>query len=167
MEKLINTFDHILGIYFKITAYISVLIIAIATLFITAEIIARLFFNHSFQIVIQFGGYSLFIITFLSAGWVLRENAHVVVDFFVSKFQDTVRRNLDLVVFFMSFILCCFLFFESTQYAISALQRGHMTTYPLKIPTFYLLIVMPIGWLTLGIEFLLQLLKKSYQVKQL
>jgi len=160
MHKFIDFWDRILGAYFKLAACVSVFIIVIATLFITAEIIARLFFNTSFQIVMQFSGYSLFIITFLSAGWVLREKSHIIIDFLVVKLKNSARQQLDAAVIIVCAITCIFLFIESAQYVIAAWERGLTTPYPFRLSTAYLLVVMPIGWLSMALEFILQAFKK-------
>jgi len=165
MQKFFQAFDRVLGKYFCLAAYVSVFIIVIASLFITSEVIARLFFNTSFQIVMQFSGYSLFIVTFLAAGWVLRQNAHIVVDFITVKIKENVRQYLDLFVFLLCIAACIFLFLESSDYVINAWERKLTTNYPLKVQKAYILFVMPLGWFTLLLEFIVQTWKKIAALK--
>lgn len=123
---------------------------------ITAEVIMRLFFNRSIEVVVQLGGFSLFIVTLLAAAWVLRERSHIVVDFAVGNLKEHRRQAVNVVMWLFATVLSAFLFYLSVLYVGSIWARGEVTSYPLMLPKTPLVMVMVVGWAFLTVEFAIQ-----------
>ncbi len=161
MAKVSEIFNRLIGYWYKLTSAICSMIIVFAMLLITTEVVARYFFNYSIQFVMQFSGYSLFLVTFLGAAWVLSLKAHISVTFMTDKFSDRTRAINSVIMKLLGFAFCCFLLYATGDYVINNVwAEGMSTDYPIRFPLVYLMIFMPIGWLFMVIEFLIQAWKE-------
>ncbi len=157
MAKVTEIFNRLISFWYKLTSAICSMIIVFAMLLITTEVVARYFFNYSIQFVMQFSGYSLFLVTFLGAAWVLSQKAHISVTFMTDKFGERVRAVNSAIMKLLGFGFCCFLLYATGDYVINNVwAEGMSTDYPIRFPLVYLMIFMPIGWLFMVIEFLIQ-----------
>lgn len=165
MHAIVRAGSRVLGLYYLLTAYVSAAIMAGIMLLITAEVCARLFFNYSIPIVLDVGGYSLFIVTFLAAAWVLREGGHVVVDMLVGGIKGRPRLVIDNAVLIIGAGLSAFLAYQSGIYTATCWVRGDVIGYPLMIPRGPLLMVLPVGWSFLALEFLMKIWARNVRIK--
>jgi C4-dicarboxylate transporter, DctQ subunit len=156
MSEIVRAGGRILNFYYRLTAYIGATMFTGVMLLITAEVCARLFFNYSIPIVLDLSGYSLFIVTFLTAAWVLREGGHVTVDLVVVRLKGRMRRFVDTLALLIAAALSAFLAYQAGIHTATAWARGDIIGYPLMIPRGPLLIVMPVGWFFLTLQFLIQ-----------
>jgi TRAP-type C4-dicarboxylate transport system permease small subunit len=158
MGRITSAFHSCVNFWYRLTSTICAAIVVFAMLMITAEIILRVTMNKSIQPVMQFSGYSLFVITMLGAAWVLREKSHISVTFLVDKFSKRVRTILNVILKLLGSVTCIFLMYVTGNYIINEVWATRMLTdYPIRFPLAYLMIIMPVGWLFLAIEFLIQL----------
>ncbi|NLP37325.1 MAG: TRAP transporter small permease [Firmicutes bacterium] len=158
MRKTVKVIEVIVNNWNRLAITISCLIVILAMLVIIAEVAARKFFNYSFQFVMQFSGYTLFAVTFLCAAWVLRDNAHLSVTFIIDKFSKRHRAVHDLILKILGFIVCVFLFSITAHYLVNNVIATKISTeYPIRFPLAYIYIWMPIGWLVIVVEYLLQI----------
>ena len=168
MQKIGKILDQLLQLIYRLFANVSAIIMLFITLLITAEILNRLIFNQSFQFIMQFSGYSLFIVTFLGAAYVLRDDSHITIDFVVERLPEKVRKINKIIMYIIGCGLCIFLLLQTWNYTADAWAKGMSTDYPIRVPLAYLLVLMPIGWLFMAIEFLVQVgrLIKDFGKKQ-
>ena len=143
MQKGANPLFSFLDWYYRITAGLAAIVLIIITGIITAEILFRLILNESIQFVMQFSGYSLYIVTFLSAAWVLREGSHIVIDFVTAKFSERTRPIVSIAIHVLAVLLCAFLFWQAADY-IRGLAQGHGHALPDRVSLVYLYFLMPL-----------------------
>jgi TRAP-type C4-dicarboxylate transport system permease small subunit len=166
MSEILKIGGRILDFYYRLTAYIGAAIFAGVMLLITAEVAARLFFNYSIPIVLDLGGYSLFIVTFLTSAWVLKEGGHVTVDLAVTKLKGRARRFVDTISLLIAAGLSAFLTYQAGLHTATAWARGDIIGYPLMVPRGPLLMVLPVGWFFLTVQFLIHAWVKSRPVER-
>ncbi|HED24000.1 MAG TPA: TRAP transporter small permease [Firmicutes bacterium] len=157
MQNIVKFFGNLLDLYYRFAATICAIIIAFVTLMITGEILNRLIFNQSFQFVMQFSGYSLFVVTFLGAGWVLRQDSHISIDFLVERFSERPRLIIKIIMYILGCGLSIFLLYLGWKYTGEAWVQGKSTDYPTLFPLAYLLVLIPIGWFFMAVEFIIQI----------
>ena len=92
----------------------------------------------------QFSGYSLYIVTFLSAAWVLREGSHVVIDFVTAKFGERTRHIVSIPIH-TGCPVVCFPFLASRRLYIQVWRKG-MATPTIVFSLVYLYFLMPLGF---------------------
>lgn len=167
MNKILLVFGKFIEFWYRLTSITCSVIIVFVMLLITAEIILRVTMNKSIQFVMQFSGYSLFVITMLGAAWVLREKSHISVTFLVERFSRRLRIILSIILKTLGLFTCVFLIYVTGSYIIKEVWSTRMLTdYPIQFPLAYLMIIMPAGWLFLAVEFLIQLGSEIKSIKE-
>jgi TRAP-type C4-dicarboxylate transport system permease small subunit len=143
-----NIFDRILSLLMALAC----LILALVTLSVCLEVVLRYFFNRPQIWVIEFSEYALLYITFLGAAWVLKSDGHVSVDLAVSLMRPKGRAICSLASFMICFLVSTVLVVYGTRVTWSYYVKGLYNPTVLEIPTSAILIVIPIGGLTLLIQ---------------
>lgn len=110
--------------------------IAIITIFILAEIIARKFFNYGFMFVLEVSSYLLAASWFLSAAYTLRTNGHVRVNLFINILNDRVSRIIDIVATILGIGLCVVLFRAVFILASDSFFFQKTSFSPLRAPLY-------------------------------
>ena len=129
MSKIIDNFSAKLN-------GLSSTFIAIITIFILAEIIARKFFNYGFMFVLEVSSYLLAASWFLSAAYTLRTNGHVRVNLFINILNDRVSRIIDIVATILGIGLCVVLFRAVFILASDSFFFQKTSFSPLRAPLY-------------------------------
>lgn len=108
----------------------------------------------------QFTEYALVWFTFLAAAWLLREGGHINIDTFFSRLPLEVRNSIEMINNLLGFIVSFIIFLFGSLHTIDLFQRGIMEVKGVTIPKFPIFIIIPIGGLTLCIQFGRQLIQK-------
>jgi C4-dicarboxylate transporter DctQ subunit len=101
---------------------------------------------------IQFNEYSLLWMTFLGTAWVLSRQKHVSMDIITARLKPPARRILEKVHSLMGIGLCGALFWYSFRMTLNFFQRGVTDVQAVDMPKYLILIVIPFGFLALGIH---------------
>jgi C4-dicarboxylate transporter DctQ subunit len=143
-----NIFDRILSLLMALAC----LILSLVTLSVCLEVVLRYFFNRPQIWVVEFSEYALLYITFLGAAWVLKSDGHVTVDLAVSLMSLKGRAICALASFMICFLVSAVLVVYGSRVTWSYYVKGLYNPTVLEIPTAAILIVIPIGGLTLLIQ---------------
>ncbi len=149
-RKFILIFDKIN----HVLAYFSGVLLALITLAICAEVIARKFWTYSIIGVVECSEYALVFITFLSASWILKHDAHVKVDLVLGWLQPRTRALLNMVTSFFGAILCMFMACRSALIIWDLWQRDLHTEKALELPMAPLYTSIFVGSVILSLGFL-------------
>lgn len=150
MNKLERAFDFILN-FFAVVA--SVLLVAMMLLTVL-KVVLRALFNHGILGIDQITGTMMVYITFLGAAWVLRRDGHVTVDILVANLNPPVQRMVMFLSSLVGATVCFVLTWFASKAVLLSLHRGIMVAAEIEIPRAVNLVVIPIGCLLLGLEFL-------------
>jgi TRAP-type C4-dicarboxylate transport system permease small subunit len=102
--------------------------------------------------VIELAEYSLLYITFLGAAWGLREGGHISVDLFTNLMGPRLRTACGFVSDGVCLAVSVVLLVYGTRVSWHYFSKGLYNPTILEIPTAYILVVIPLGGLTLLVQ---------------
>lgn len=132
----------------------SFALIAVATAY---DVFARNVFGESVRGLVDIVEYALFVTTFVAAPWVLREGAHVRVDFAVNALPPVAHRRVGHLTNAIGLAISVVLLVYSTRVTIAAWQQGSMVLKAVVFPEWWVFVVMPFSSLLFAIEFTIRL----------
>jgi len=131
----------------------ATLIFVAMTLVICAEVLMRYGFNSPISWVVEISEYALLWITFLGTAWVLRNGGHVRVDILLQYLSPAALRACGLVSSAGGALTTLVLFGFGVDATWSAYARHAFKPTGIDVPTWMILIVIPIGALLLFFRF--------------
>ena len=156
-----NSFDRLLNVM----AGIASVIIVAAMLNATVGVIMRTFFNRPIGWTSEFNAYALLYITYLSAAWILMHEGHVVISIAAQALKPKYAAALKAI----TSVIGALVYFLITYFATTVTWKNLINNYPVqatvRIPKFTILIIIPIGCLCMGIQFLRRA-NKAYKLSK-
>jgi len=148
-----------------VLAVVGGLLLLFVTLSIGYSIFTRTLGIRSPAWVVQFNEYALLWITFLASGWVLRRGKHVSVDLLTGRLTQRGRAIMEMIHGFLgmgvSVVLSCY----GAMVVWSHYQRGVTDVQVVDMPKYLILIVIPFGFLWLGLEFLHKIINAYQRIR--
>ena len=151
-RKFITIYDNIN----KALAYFSGVLLALITISVCAEVIVRKFLSLSIIGVVESSEYALVFITFLSASWVLKRDAHVKVDIVLAWIKPRTQALFNMITAIFGAILCMFIAYRSAFVIWDLWQRDLHTVKALELPMAPLHTSIFVGSFMLSIGFLIK-----------
>ncbi len=131
----------------------AVLMIAVM-LTTTVKVVFRYGLREGLIGIDQISGTMLLYITFLGAAWVLRREEHVTLDLVVGRIAPEVRRQMLVWGSVAAALVCLTVTGFGTFETVTSWQRGIRIPAELEMPRAINLVVIPVGCLFLGLQFL-------------
>jgi len=155
-EKIIALAKILDNITIKLNG-LSCIFIAIITVFIITEIIARKFFNFNFSFVLEVSAYLLAASWFLSAAYTLRTDGHVRVNIFATILNKRASRILDIFASVLGIVLC-FVLFRAVYILVSDSFFFHKTSFsPLRAPLYIPQVFIAVGMFFMSLQMIMRL----------
>ncbi|HMN13976.1 MAG TPA: TRAP transporter small permease [Bellilinea sp.] len=132
-------------------------LVAFVAVTISVNIFLRLFGMSGLVWVGEVAEYAMYVGAFAAAPWVLRLDLHVRIDILSKLLPRGVARALDLSADAAGLVVCLFVAFYGALAAFNSLKGGSVIYKSLVIPEWPLLMVIPVSFALLGIEFLLRI----------
>jgi len=151
-----NAFDFII----EGLSYLAGIIILAITFAVTISALVRYLGFRAPIWTLQYTEYGLLWFTFLGAAWLLREEGHIRIDTVISRLYAPARRKVEIINDILGFIVSVAIFWFGTLHTIDLYQRGIMEVKGVIVPKFPFFLIIPLGGLTLSIQFVRNLLKK-------
>lgn len=123
------------------------------TLAICAEVLLRYGFNSPISWVVEISEYALLWITFLGASWVLRQGGHVRVDILLQYLSPAALRLCGLFSAGTGVLVTLVLLVFGVEATVTAIQRGAFKPTGIDVPTWMVIVVIPVGALLLLFRF--------------
>lgn len=142
-------FDRIIGTL----AFIAGALLLLVTLFVCYAIIVRYLGFKPPIWVLQFTEYALLWITFLGAAWLLKKGGHIRIDTLVSRLNPKNFRKVGIIDDFIGFIVSGIICWFGTLHTIDLYQRDILDVKGVSVAKYALFLIIPIGGLTLAIQF--------------
>ncbi|MCF8040436.1 MAG: TRAP transporter small permease, partial [Desulfohalobiaceae bacterium] len=134
-------------------AVLAGLILLFMTFSISSSILARAL-EVPFPVwVVQFNEYGLLWMTFLATAWVLKRDKHVSIDLLTGKLPTLANRTLAVVQNLVCGAFCAVLFWHSLSVTWDHFQRGIIDVKGVDVPKYLILVVIPVGFLLLTLQF--------------
>jgi len=128
-------------------------IVIFIMLLITADVVLRFFFNSPIDWTLDISEILLLYIPFLTAAWVLKNDGHIRVDILYNMFSPRFRGVLNLLNSFLGMIVFLLITWYGAQVTSDLLSK-HILELRLGIPTFAIIVIIPIGSFLLFLQYL-------------
>lgn len=152
---MINALDRVC----VFLAVLSGLIIVFVTLSIGYAILSRATGLPGAVWVVQFNEYALLWMTFLGTAWLLARKKHIAVHIVIQRLGEKGKRVVSVVHALMGMALCGLFCWFTAFTAIEKIRRNVIDVQAVDIPIGYVLIVIPLGFLLLFLQFLRNLVE--------
>ena len=149
---LLRVFDWIIDAGGVVAAVLLVAIMLATTI----KVIFRYGLREGLIGVDQISGTMLLYIAMLGAAWVLRRNEHVTIDLLLSHVGPRTRWLLTVVSALAGVAVCLIVTVFGTLEVIDSIRTGVRIPAEIEMPRAVNLIVIPIGFLLLALQFLRQ-----------
>ena len=130
----------------------AVLMVAVM-LTTTIKVVFRYGLREGLIGIDQISGTMLLYITFLGAAWVMRREEHVTLDLLVGRIGPEIRRQFLIWGSAVGALVCLAVSGFGAFETVTSWQRGIRIPAELEIPRAINLVVIPVGCLFLGLQF--------------
>jgi C4-dicarboxylate transporter, DctQ subunit len=151
--KTKNIFIKITDGISNVLAIISGIMILTLVIIVILEVFMRYIMHLPIGWSIEICEYLLLYITFMAAGWLLKVNAHVNVDLLYAVLSDKIQYKLTIISNIVGFISCMILFVYGSISTYDYYIRSTIVMQQLETPKWVLMLAIPIGGLTLSMQF--------------
>ncbi len=138
------------------TGAVSAVLIAFMAVVITYQVALRSFFGATVLWINDLVEYTLLWSTFLGAAFVLREERHIEMDFFVSKLGVRSRELSKILNSAIGAAICGVLAVFSLITVVDNYRRGILVIKTVEFPKYIVLIPIFIGTVLLTVQFMLR-----------
>ena len=149
MNKLLRLYERALGAGLAVA---GVLILAMA-LMVSADVLLRLAGLRGLAWDVEVSEYLLYLSTLFGAPWVLRQDAHVSVDFVLRSVPPSWVRYLERLGALIGLVICVVLGWYGWVATWDAFRSGALIFKQLVVPEWPLLAVFPLTLALLAVEF--------------
>lgn len=132
---------------------LSAIMIGVIWLSVSSDVVMRYFLGQPMSWVTEVTGYLMLWMTFLATAWVLRQDKHVTIDVVLVRLNPGNRALLLTFTYIIGAILCLVIGWYGAQ-TVWTLHRGgvYLVTI-LQLPKAPILMIIPIGFFLLFVEF--------------
>jgi TRAP-type C4-dicarboxylate transport system permease small subunit len=134
-------------------AVVAALLLLAMVIIVTGDILLRNLFVRGFVWANEVSEYALYLITLLTAPWLLRRGQHVRLDLLLVALPKRGAWLLEAVGDVFGFIVCLIMIRYGALMTLDAWRTGSITIKNLFFPEWWLLAPLPIAFVLLAIEF--------------
>ncbi len=150
MDRLSNLYGKLLDFL----AVVAALALLAMVIIVTGDIILRNTFNTGFVWANEVSEYALYLITVLTAPWLLRRGQHVRLDLVLSAVPKPAAFVMEAIGDIVGFAVCVAMIRYATWMTYDAWRIGSITIKNLVFPEWWLLLPLQICFVLLAIEFI-------------
>lgn len=136
----------------KFMAYLAAALLVLIAFAITCDVLLRYTFNYPLKWVFEATEYSLLIMTFLAATWVLKIDQHVKLDLLLTAFKRKTRARINAFTSLVMAVVCLVTAWSSANFTLYLFQNDITITKYYTIPQFLIFIFIPMGFFLLFIQ---------------
>ena len=137
-------------------AFIAGFLLLFITFSISYTIFTRVAGVSSPVWIVQFNEYALLWITFLGTAWVLARGKHVSIDLLTGRFSPRKKSYFSLFHGMLGTIICLVFLWYGFWVVLEQFQRGVIDVQAIDVPKYLVLMIIPIGFLFLVMQFIRQ-----------
>jgi TRAP-type C4-dicarboxylate transport system permease small subunit len=152
VNKLSNLFARLFDLFAAIAALLLLAMVAV----VTADILMRNVFGIGFSWANEVTEYALYIITLLTAPWLLRRGQHVRIDMMLALVPPRVAWLCEAAADILGFAACIVLLWYGAAITLQSVRLGSLTIKNLVFPEWWLLWPLPLCFALLALEFVLR-----------
>ena len=149
MKRLSAFFGHV----FDALAGMAALILLAMVVVVSGDIILRNVARTGFPWANEVSEYALYIITLLTAPWLLRKGQHVRIDLVLTVVPPRVAWLMEGLGDIIGFIVCLVMMRYGVRMVVDSAMLGSLTIKNLVFPEWWLLVPLPVVFALLAFEF--------------
>lgn len=149
MQRLSNIYGRLLDAL----AGAAALLLLAMVIIVTGDIILRNVIVKGFVWANEVSEYALYLITMLTAPWLLRRGQHVRLDLILTAVPRRVAWLMEAAGDILGFIVCLVMIRYAWLMTFEAYRNGSITIKNLIFPEWWMLAPLPISFVLLAIEF--------------
>jgi len=149
MSRLSNAFGKLLNAL----AVAAALTLLAMVVMVTADILLRNLTRTGFAWSNEVSEYALYVITLLTAPWLLRRGQHVRIDLVLTLVPLRLARLMEAVGDVVGFAVCLVMMRYGLKMTLDSAMLGSITIKNLVFPEWWLLWPLPVCFALLAIEF--------------
>ena len=146
----------LLGRLFDLLAVAAALILLAMVIVVTADIVLRNTARVGFALANEITEYALYVITLLTAPWLLRRGQHVRIDMFLVIVPPRLAWLMEAVADILGLAASLVLVWYGAVMTAQSARLGSLTIKNLVFPEWWLLAPLPICFVLLALEFVLR-----------
>jgi TRAP-type C4-dicarboxylate transport system permease small subunit len=146
----------LLGRLFDVLATLAALILLAMVIVVTADIVLRNVARVGFAWANEITEYALYVITLLTAPWLLRRGQHVRIDMFLVIVPPRLAWMMEAVADILGLAASLVLVWYGTIMTTQSARLGSLTIKNLVFPEWWLLAPLPICFALVALEFVLR-----------
>lgn len=135
-------------------AVVAALLLLAMVILVTGDIILRNVANTGFVWANEVSEYALYLITVLTAPWLLRRGQHVRLDLILGAVPRRAAFLMEAAGDIVGFAVCLTMIRYATWMTYDAWRIGSITIKNLVFPEWWLLVPLPVCFVLLAIEFI-------------
>jgi C4-dicarboxylate transporter DctQ subunit len=143
--------------FFELLAEIALVALL---LLVFHEVIVRYLLDRPTQFSVEISEYLLVFVSFMCAGWVLREDRHVRMLALVYILPEKTQLLFDMLASVMVTTFCFILTWKGGQTVIMAFTGGYHSSSLLNVPLWIPYSFIPLGALALGLQSIVRIGEK-------
>lgn len=145
--------SEIYGRFLDVLAYAAALMLLAMVIIVTGDILLRNLFVSGIVWANEVSEYSLYLITMLTAPWLLRRGQHVRLDLILTVVPRRVAWLMEGFGDIVGFVVCLVMLRYAWLMTFEAWRLGSITIKNLIFPEWWMLAPLPVCFLLLAIEF--------------
>jgi TRAP-type C4-dicarboxylate transport system permease small subunit len=149
----VTALSEVFGRLFDVLASLASAILLAMVAVVTADILLRDFFGSGIAWSNEVSEYALYVITVLTAPWLLRRGQHVRIDIVLTMVPPQIAWLMEAFGDLFGFAVCVVLVRYGFGMSVDSWQTGSTTIKNLIFPEWWLLSLLPACFLLLAIEF--------------
>jgi TRAP-type C4-dicarboxylate transport system permease small subunit len=149
MSRLSHAFGRLLDGLALLAAVILLVMVAL----VTADIVLRNLTNGGFTWANEVSEYALYVMTLLTAPWLLRRGQHVRVDLLLGVVPSRMAWTMEALADLIGLAVCAVLVRYGWAMAVESHRLDALTIKNLVFPEWWLLAPLPVAFGLLAIEF--------------
>ena len=149
MQRLSDIYGRLLDAL----AGAAALLLLAMVIVVTGDILLRNLIVKGFVWANEVSEYALYLITLLTAPWLLRRGQHVRLDLILSAVPRRAAWLMEAVGDILGFVVCLVMVRYGSLMTFEAYRNGSITIKNLIFPEWWMLAPLPIAFVLLAIEF--------------
>lgn len=140
---------------------LAVASVAFMVLLVVVEVIARRFFKVSTQVSVEFSGYLLVSMTFLSLAYVARSDGFLRVETFYERATGRTKQVIDVAMSAMALLYSAVLLHYVAKYVLRTYHLGTLSVFHSQTPLWIPQVPMAVGLAILFLQQVRQLILRT------
>ncbi|PIC99043.1 hypothetical protein CSV68_09440 [Sporosarcina sp. P29] len=162
---MLLTINKLLDSIMSFMAVLGRIVIIIISLLIIIDIVSFKFFSYQFPWILEVSEYLLVLLTLLGVAWLLKEDGHIKLDLLINRLSEKNRTRMEILNSCIGAVISLVITVYGLLATWNLYMRDIKTETILEIPRSLLIVVVPVGFLFVFIQFIRNLLSAINKLK--